>query len=106
MDIVISEDARSPLNPMGLKGAGEAHQRGRRRSRGCDRRCHWYAGSGNRAAHHTKTAARAAASEMMRFADARLAAAMGPHLSFGWRPTRFLPALLRAVSVASFVNRS
>ena len=51
VDVLITEDAPSPLNPLGLKGAGEGGiNRGRRGDRLGDRRCAAAAGRGHRAA--------------------------------------------------------
>ena len=59
LDVLITEDAPSPLNPLGLKGRGRGrHQRGRRRHRVGDRRCHRHAGRGHAAAGDAAAAAR------------------------------------------------
>ena len=58
IEVVISEDAPSPLNPMGLKGRGRGRrERGRRRDRGGDRRCHRRAGSNQAASSDAAAAA-------------------------------------------------
>ena len=59
LEVLITEDAPSPLNPLGLKGAGRGrHQRGRRGDRRGDRRCDRDAGRDHAAAGDAAAAAR------------------------------------------------
>ena len=64
IEVMITEDAPSPLNPLGLKGAGEggANAVGARH-RGGDRRRARHARRGDRAAGHAAAAARAGEAE-------------------------------------------
>ena len=99
VDVLITEDAPSPLNPLGLKGAGEGGANAARRDRGCDRRRARPCRSGARIAGNAGTATRAVADNMTMRLTIRVD--FGAGRSIGPGKIRLLEAIRRTGSISN-----